>query len=117
VTIARHLKAPKIRSYMTLAAVKDVTSSNAALPEASDPSGRCAQTFVVDVIVRSAGAERRGGPRPGHLRHHGADRGRSARARLQRGGGTAGALTAGEIFDARDLLNALAPKHLSLSIP
>jgi NAD(P)-dependent dehydrogenase (short-subunit alcohol dehydrogenase family) len=59
VTIARHLKTPEIRSYMTLAAVKDLTAPTPVAPTASDPSGRSSQTFVVEVVVRRGSQERR----------------------------------------------------------
>jgi NAD(P)-dependent dehydrogenase (short-subunit alcohol dehydrogenase family) len=47
VTILRHLDTPEIRSYMSCAAVKDVTD-----PDLPPPSRESSQTFVVDVVVR-----------------------------------------------------------------
>jgi hypothetical protein len=57
--ISRHLPAPQIRSYMTRAAVDDLSRPDLSPPEAADGSGRSAQTFLVEVVVRRGGEERR----------------------------------------------------------
>jgi hypothetical protein len=95
VTIPRHLETPEIRTYMTLAAVRDLEDPDVPPPVAADESGRSAQTFLVDVLVRSAGRERRavaGGSRPG-------------------------VLAAGDAFDAGELLRSLPLESLSLDLP
>lgn len=118
VTIARHLRTPEIRSYMTVAAVKDLSDPNPSPPEAIDASGRSAQTFLVDVVVRSGGAERRAVASgqdiyaiTAPLVVEATERVVSGRVR------NAGVLTAGEAFDARDFLSSLCPEHLSLQLP
>ena len=58
-TISRHLPAAQIRSYMTRAAVDDLFDPDTSPPDAADESGRSAQTFLVEVVVRRRGEERR----------------------------------------------------------
>lgn len=59
VTIPSHLSTPEIRYYMTVAAVKDLSDPELSPPVAADESGRSSQTFLVEVVARSGGAERR----------------------------------------------------------
>ena len=117
VTISRHLKALEIRSYMTVAAVKDLTDPNQLAPTASDESGRSSQTFLVEVVVRRGGEERRAVASGRDIYAFSAPLVVEAMARVV--GGlvkTAGVFTAGEAFDARDFLASLCPDHLSLEI-
>ena len=117
VTIARHLKAPEIRSYMTVAAVKDLTGPAPLAPTASDDSGRSSQTFVVEVVVRRGSEERRAVASGRDIYAFTAPLVVEALERVLRGEvKTAGVFTAGEAFDARDFLAALCPEHLLLEI-
>lgn len=117
VTIARHLKAPEIRSYMTVAAVKDLTAPDPLAPTASDDSGRSSQTFIVEVVVRRGNDERRAVASGRDIYALTAPLVVEAMERVLRGEvKTAGVFTAGEAFDARDFLAALCPEHLSLDI-
>ena len=76
VTVPSHLAIPEVRTYMTVEAATDLSAPDTPAPAAVDERGRSAQTFVVDVLVRSGGMERRvGRRRPGHLRHQRAARG------------------------------------------
>jgi hypothetical protein len=59
VTISRHLTTSEIRTYMTLAPLKDLSDSNPSPPAAIDDNGRSAQTFLVEVVARLGNAERR----------------------------------------------------------
>lgn len=117
VTISRHLKTPEIRSYMTTTAVKDLTAPNPLAPAASDESGRSSQTFVVEVLARRGGEERRAVAHGRDIYAFTAPLVVEAMARVVSGQvKTAGVLTAGEAFDARDFLASLSPEHLSLEI-
>jgi len=117
VTISRHLKTPEIRSYMTVAAVKDLTDPNQLAPTASDESGRSSQTFLVEVLVRRGGEERRAVASGRDIYAFSAPLVVEAMARVVSGlVKTAGVFTAGEAFDARDFLASLCPDHLSLEI-
>jgi saccharopine dehydrogenase-like NADP-dependent oxidoreductase len=117
VTISRHLKTPEIRSYMTVAAVKDLTDSKQLAPTASDASGRSSQTFLVEVVVRRGSQERRAVAGGRDIYALSAPLVVEAMERVVGGQvATAGVFTAGEAFDARDFLASLCPEHLSLEI-
>jgi NAD(P)-dependent dehydrogenase (short-subunit alcohol dehydrogenase family) len=114
VTVPSHLAVPEVRTYMTVEAAGDVSATDTSPPAASDERGRSAQTFVVDVLVRSAGTERRvvaagqdiyaiSAP----LAVEAVDRILTGRTR------TTGVASAGATFDAPDFLRALS-SHLSL---
>jgi NAD(P)-dependent dehydrogenase (short-subunit alcohol dehydrogenase family) len=117
VTISRHLKTPEIRSYMTVAAVKDVSDPDVPPPVPADESGRSSQTFLVDVIARLGTEERRAVARGRDIYAISApivveatERIVSGRAEMK------GVVAAGEVFDARDFLRSLCPEYLSLDI-
>ena len=117
VTIARHLKTPEIRSYMTLAAVKDLTAREAVAPTASDASGRSAQTFIVEVVARLGSQERRTTASGRDIYAFTAPLVVEALTRVLGGEvKTPGVLTAGQAFDARDFLASLQPEHLQFSM-
>jgi len=117
VTVPSHLAVPEVRTYMTATAAEDLFAPDASAPTAVDERGRSAQTFVVDVLVRSGGTERRvvaagqdiyaiSAP----LAVEAVDRILTGRTR------TTGVAAAGALFDAPDFLRALSP-HLSLHVP
>ncbi|TVT25172.1 saccharopine dehydrogenase [Amycolatopsis rhizosphaerae] len=117
VTVPSHLAIPEVRTYMTARAAADLSAPDASGPTAVDERGRSAQTFVVDVLVRSEGTERRvvasgqdiyaiSAP----LAVEAVDRILTGRTR------TTGVASAGAAFDAPDFLRALSP-HLSLHAP
>ncbi|MEV5831702.1 saccharopine dehydrogenase NADP-binding domain-containing protein [Spirillospora sp. NPDC052242] len=116
VTVPRHLPIPEVRTYMTVEAAGDVASPDTPAPAAADETGRSAQTFLVDVVVRSGGAERRAVARgrdiyavTAPLVVEAVDRVLTGRVRA------AGVASAGEIFDAPDFLGALSP-HVSVDL-
>lgn len=115
VTISRHLNAPEIHSYMTVAAVKDLTHPDPTAPTASDESGQSSQTFVVEVVVRRGSEERRAAASGRDIYAFSAPLVVEAMTRVVGGQvKTAGVFTAGEAFDARDFLASLCPQHLSV---
>ncbi|MBT2441770.1 saccharopine dehydrogenase NADP-binding domain-containing protein [Streptomyces sp. ISL-36] len=59
VTVPRHVRTGEIRTFMTVEAVNDLVSPDTPSPAAVDERGRSAQTFLVEVVVRSDGEERR----------------------------------------------------------
>jgi short subunit dehydrogenase-like uncharacterized protein len=115
VTIPRHLETPDIRTYMTLAPLKDLDDPDLSPPAATDESGRSAQTFLVEVVARSGGEERRAVARGRDIYAITAPIVVEAAQRLiTRHAERAGVFAAGEIFDARDFLKSLCPTHLSV---
>ncbi|MFC8428252.1 saccharopine dehydrogenase family protein [Streptomyces sp. NPDC057253] len=116
VTVAQHLAVPDVTTYMTTQAVRDIAAPETPAPSAADDSGRSDQTFLVDVVVRSGGVERRataGGQDiyavTAPLVVEALERVLGGRIR------TVGAVSAGEIFDATDFLHALAP-HITFDL-
>lgn len=109
ITIHRHLPVDRLTSYLTAAPLAEIRDPETAAPTSIDESGRSAQRFVVEAVVRTATGERRsavsgrdiyaitapivveGVARLLDGRHHGA-----------------GALAPGSAFDAADMLGALA---------
>ena len=117
VTISRHLRTPEIRSFMTLAAVKDLSDPDLSPPPAIDETGRSSQTFLVEVLVRRARAERRAVARGRDIYAITAPLVVEATTRvLSMQAKRNGALSAGEVFDAQDFLRSLCPEHLSFEI-
>lgn len=116
VTVPSHLSIPDVTTYMTVEAVRDIAAPGTPAPSAADDSGRSDQTFLVDVLVRSAGAERRAVARGQDIYAVTAPLVVEALDRVLTGRTRAvGVAAAGEIFDAADFLRALAP-HITLEL-
>jgi hypothetical protein len=117
VTIPRHLRTPEIRTYMTLAPLKDLDDPDLSPPPATDKSGRSAQTFLVEVVARVGSEERRAVASGRDIYAITAPLVVEATRRVvSMRGKTAGVFAAGEIFDAWDFLKSLCPAHLSIEI-
>jgi hypothetical protein len=117
VTIPRHLRTAEIRTYMTLAPLKDLDDPDLSPPPAIDESGRSAQTFCVEVVVRLGSQKRRVVARGRDIYAITAPLVVEAAERVITMRPTkSGVFAAGEIFDARDLLKALCRTHLSVEI-
>jgi hypothetical protein len=108
VTVPHHLAVPEVRTYMTAEAARELSGADASAPAGAD--GRPAETFLVDVVVRSGGRERRAVARgrdiyavTAPLVVEAVDRVLTGRTR------TSGAASAGALFDAPDFLRALSP--------
>jgi NAD(P)-dependent dehydrogenase (short-subunit alcohol dehydrogenase family) len=115
VTIPRHLRTPEIRTYMTLTPLKDLDDPDLSPPPAIDKSGRSAQTFLVEVVARLGSEERRAVARGRDIYAITAPLVVEAAQRVvTRHAERAGVFAAGEIFDARDFLSSLCPRHLTV---
>lgn len=116
VTIPSHLSIPEVRTYMTTEAARDLSAPDTPSPAAVDEHGRSAQTFLVDVVVRSGGTERRAVARGQDIYAVTAPLVVEAVHRILTGQTrTVGVASAGEIFDAPAFLHALSP-HISLDL-
>ena len=116
VTLPSHLPIPEVRTYMTVEAARDLAAPDTPAPTAVDEAGRSAQTFVVDVVVRSGREERRAVASgqdiyavTAPLAVEAVDRVLSGRTR------TVGVASAGAVFDAGDFLRSLSD-HLSVDL-
>ncbi|MEU3830083.1 saccharopine dehydrogenase NADP-binding domain-containing protein [Streptomyces sp. NPDC029080] len=116
VTVSQHLSIPDVTTYMTTEAVRDVAAPHTPPPTAADKSGRSDQTFLVDVVVRSDRAQRRATASGQDIYAVTAPLVAEALERVLTGRiKTPGVASAGEIFDASDFLQALAP-HMALDL-
>lgn len=109
VTVPSHLSIPEVRTYMTTDAARDLAGPDTPAPAAVDERGRSAQTFTVDVLVRSGFAERRLVASGQDIYAISAPLAVEAVHRVLSGQTkTSGVASAGEIFDAPDFLRALS---------
>ncbi|GGJ72337.1 saccharopine dehydrogenase [Streptomyces brasiliensis] len=116
VTVPSHLAVPEVRTYMTTEAAGNLAAPDTPAPTAVDERGRSAQTFLVDVVVRSGGAERRAVARGQDIYAVTAPLAVEAVHRILTGQTrTVGVASAGEIFDASGFLRALS-SHISLEL-
>ncbi|SDY98544.1 NAD(P)H-binding [Amycolatopsis xylanica] len=114
VTIPSHVKVSEVRTYMAAEAAKDLLAPDSTAPVAVDDLGRSSQTFLVDVIVRSGGEERRIVARGQDIYAVTAPLAVEAVRRILAGQNrVSGVASAGELFDAPDFLRALAP-HITV---
>jgi hypothetical protein len=117
ITMSRHLRSPEIHAYMNLEPLKDVRNPETPPPTPVDESGRSAQTFLFDVVVRRGNQKRRAIARGRDIYAITAPIVVEAAIRVLGGlKDKAGAFAAGEIFDARDFLGSLCPDHLQVEI-
>jgi hypothetical protein len=117
VTLARHVSVASIGTWINEAPLKDLSKPDQSGPEPVDDSGRSAQRFAIEAVV-----------------HNGSD------VRIARASGqdiyattapivcqavewvldgrtrATGCVPAGQLFDARQFLEALSPEPLSVSI-
>ncbi|MDX3455747.1 saccharopine dehydrogenase NADP-binding domain-containing protein [Streptomyces sp. ME02-8801-2C] len=116
VTVPSHLAIPEVRSYMAADAARDLAAPETPAPVAVDEDGRSAQTFVVDVVVRSGGVERRAVASGRDIYAVSAPLAVEAVRRVLTGQTRAvGVLSAGAAFDATDFLDALSA-HVSVEL-
>ncbi|MFG1813873.1 NAD(P)H-binding protein [Kribbella sp. NPDC049174] len=114
VTVPSHVDVPDVRTYMTVEAATDLSNPDTPAPP---PQGSADQTFVVDVVVRAGGVERRAVARGRDIYAVTAPLAVEAVRRLLAGEArTSGVASAGAMFDAADFLRSLAP-HLSVELP
>ncbi|MFF3484687.1 saccharopine dehydrogenase family protein [Streptomyces sp. NPDC002701] len=115
VTVPSHLSIPEVRTYMDAGAASDLATADTPAPTAVDERGRSAQTFLVDVVVRSGAVERRATARGQDIYAVTAPLVVEAVDRILDGRASGvGVLFAGAAFDAPDFLDALAP-HITYS--
>ncbi len=116
VTVPSHLPIPKVRSYMAAEAAGQLSAPDTPAPVAIDEAGRSAQTFVVDVVVRAGGVERRAVARGRDIYAVSAPLAVEAVGRVLTGRTrTVGVASAGAMFDATDFLGALSG-HVSVEV-
>ncbi len=115
--IARHLRVARLRTYLNNAPLRDLRDSTTPPPIAADERGRSAQTFLLDVVVRSGSGTRRAIARGRDIYAFTAPLVVEAVEQILDGRIRGrGALAPGEAFDAMGFLRALAPEHLTFEL-
>jgi hypothetical protein len=115
VTLAHHLAVTRVTAYLTSSALDDIRDPATLAPRATDETGRSAQQFIVDVIVRRGQQERRISAAGRDIYAITAPLVAEAAKRLIDGRAKVrGAAAPGEAFDAAEFLDALSPHHLTI---
>lgn len=110
-----HLDTPEIAMYMSANALEDLRAADPSGPVAVDEHGRSAQTFLVEVVARSGGVERRAVAGGRDIYAVTAPLVVEAASRILAGtGDKPGVASVGARFDATDFLGSLSPRHLTL---
>jgi hypothetical protein len=115
ISLSRHLQVPDIDAYMNMHPLKDLRDPTTPEPVAADSSGRSAQTFLLDVVVRKGDQLRRAVAKGRDIYAVSAPLVVEAAIRLaEHPAKPSGAFAPGQIFDARDFLESLAPEHFTV---
>ncbi|HEV2672937.1 MAG TPA: saccharopine dehydrogenase NADP-binding domain-containing protein [Aliidongia sp.] len=111
ITLANHIRAETILSWINRAPLHDLDDPKTPQPVPSDDSGRSSQQFAMDVLVRSDARHRRATATGRDIYAVSAPIIVEAAQRLLAGkaSGMAGVRSLAEIFDPRDFLEALGP--------
>jgi hypothetical protein len=108
ITVPSHIAVPEVRTYMSVEAAGDLANADTPAPAPVDALGRSDQSFVVDVLVRSDGVERRATARGQDIYAISAPLAVEAVRRILAGQTrTTGVASAGAMFDAADFLKSL----------
>jgi hypothetical protein len=114
ILIERHVKSNEIHSWLSRIALDDIRNPATPPPEAAEEGGRSPQRFIVDVVARRDGTQRRISARGQDIYAFSAPLICEACVRLLDGRySSGGAHPPGAILDARDFLFALVPDHLT----
>ena len=115
--IARHMRIESLRTYLNNTPLRDLRDSTTPPPEAADESGRSAQTFVVEVVVRKGSGVRRAVAQGRDIYGFTAPLVVEAVERILDGRVRgSGALAPGEAFDATDFLRSLTSEYLAFEL-
>lgn len=116
ITMTTHLRASRIHSFLNRAPLRDLHDPATSGPAAVDASGRSAQRFAVDVVVRNGECERRITAAGRDIYAVTAPIAVEAVQRLLDGRSTTvGVAAPGAAFDADALLGALSPEPLTIT--
>jgi short subunit dehydrogenase-like uncharacterized protein len=117
ILIARHVKTAELHTYLSSIALSDIRDPATPAPKAADARGRSPQRFVVEVVVTRGGESRRIIARGRDIYAFSAPLVCEVAERLLEGKfSSPGAHAPGAILDAKDVLAALVPEHLSFGI-
>jgi short subunit dehydrogenase-like uncharacterized protein len=116
ILIARHVKTAELHTYLSSVALSDIRNPATPAPKA-DATGRSPQRFVVEVLAMRGGASRRIIAKGRDIYAFTAPLVCEVAERLLKGKfSNTGAHAPGAILDAKDVLAALTPDHLTFEI-
>lgn len=114
ILISRHLTVGAFHNYLNLTPLRDLRDVNTPSPEAADETGRSAQVFLMEVVAQREGEVRRASVTGRDIYAVTAPLIVEAVQRLLRDPGEkSGVFAPGELFDAEQFLQSLAPQHLA----
>jgi short subunit dehydrogenase-like uncharacterized protein len=117
ILISRHVRTTELHNYINQLAIADVLDPATPAPKAGEKFGRSRQRFVVEALIVRGGMRRRAIVRGRDIYAVSAPLVCEAVQRLLEGRFRApGAQAPGEIFDAEELLAALAPEHATFEV-
>jgi len=117
ILISRHVKTTELRTYISNVALNDIRDPATPTPKPADPTGRSPQRFVVEVVVTCGGANRRVIAKGRDIYAFSAPLVCEVTERVLEGKfSNPGANPPGAILDAKGVLAALAPDHLTFEI-
>jgi NAD(P)-dependent dehydrogenase (short-subunit alcohol dehydrogenase family) len=115
--IARHLRVASLRTHLNNTPLRDLRDASTPPPTAADASGRSAQEFLVEAVVRKGSQTRRAIGRGRDIYGFTAPLVIQAVAWILDGRArVSGAVAPGEAFEAAAFLDALAPEPLSFEL-
>ncbi len=115
-TIPTHVTVRDIRTYLSVGALEDLRSADPSGPVAIDPSGRSAQTFLVEAVVERDGRTRRAAAGGRDIYAITAPLVVEATRRiLTAAHRPSGVRTVGTLADAREFLESLHPEPLTVA--
>ena len=115
VTIAHHLRTPRVTVHMNTEPLADLADPDSPPPVPADDLGRSTQTFHVDVEVRRGGERRRASASGRDIYAVTGPVVATAVARVL-DGRYAGARTAAQLGDPAEFLRSLEPEHLAVKL-
>ncbi|MFW6040018.1 MAG: saccharopine dehydrogenase family protein [Gemmatimonadota bacterium] len=117
IVIARHLETAELHTWINQRAIRDIRDESTPPPAPADASGRSAQRFLVEAVVRNRDDARRIVARGRDIYAFSAPLVGEAVERILAGATRGfGALAPGAAFDASAFLHALAPDHLIFEV-
>ena len=117
ILIERHVKTCEMHTWLSRNALNDIRNPATPTPTAADDTGRSAQRFIVEVMARRDGKQKRIIARGQDIYAFSAPLLCEVVMRLLTGRfSNVGAQPPGAILNGMDVLSALAPKHLTFEI-
>lgn len=117
ILISRHIQTRELHTWLSRNALDDIRNPETPAPQPADATGRSAQRFTVEAVVRRQEKERRAIARGQDIYAFSAALICEAATRLIEGRYTGpGAQPPSVLFNVQDFLSSLSPEHLAFEI-